>query len=87
MVRWQGACSADDLARVRAGEERLAQIDACLVTFANGRGLPIADVREEWKERAAIREYLGCLRHRRNAELHAVADTFEGYTQRRRSSP
>lgn len=65
-------------------EERIAQIDACLVVFANGRGIAIAEVREEWKERAAIRQYVGGLRHRRNAELHAVADTFDGFTERRR---
>lgn len=64
-------------------EERKAQIYACLDTFAVARGIPIAEVREEWAERAAIREYLGGLRHRRNAELHAVADTFDGFTQRR----
>ena len=64
-------------------EERVAAIDACLATFATGRGIPLAEVREEWKERASIREYLGMLRHRRNAELHAISDTFDGFTQRR----
>lgn len=57
--------------------ERLASIDATLATFARGRSLPFALVREVWVERAAIREYLGGLRHRRNAELHAVADTMD----------
>lgn len=64
-------------------EERKAKIAECLKVFATGRGIPLAEVVEEWKERAAIREYLGGLRHRRNAELHAVSDTFEGFTQRR----
>jgi hypothetical protein len=63
--------------------ERIGQIDACLATFAKGRGIPLDEVREEWKERAAIHEYLGALRHRRNAELHAVATTLEVFTQRR----
>lgn len=63
--------------------DRTAQIDACLATFAKGRRIPLDEVREEWRERAAIREYLGGLRHRRNAELHAVSDTLDGFTQRR----
>lgn len=64
-------------------EERLAAIHDCLKQFAIGRGIPLAEVIEEWKERAAIREYLGGMRHRRNAELHAISDTFDGFTQRR----
>jgi hypothetical protein len=64
--------------------ERKAAIDATLEEFAKGRKLFIADVREVWSERAGIREYLGGLRHRRNAELHAVADTMEWFSERRR---
>lgn len=62
--------------------ERLENINATLTEFTKGRGLQLADVREVWTERAAIREYLGCLRHRRNAELHAVADTMEYFGER-----
>ncbi len=62
--------------------ERLAQIHDCLAAFAAGRGIPLAEVREEWSERAAIHEYLGGT-IRRNAELYAIRDTFAGFTQRR----
>lgn len=46
----------------------------------------LADIREMWSERAAIREYLGALRHRRNAELHGMSDALEMFSeiQRRR---
>lgn len=64
--------------------ERLAKIDAYLVEFSQHNGRDIASIRELWSERAAIREYLGGLRHRRNAELHAVSDTMEYVTQRER---
>lgn len=64
-------------------EQQIAAVDECLRVFAKARGIPLAEVIEEWKERAAVREYLGGLRHRRNAELHAVSDTFDGFTQRR----
>ena len=67
--------------------ERLAQIDACLVTFATARGIPIAEIRDEWRERSAIREYLGGLRHRRNAELHAIIDTIDVLAHRRKAAP
>jgi hypothetical protein len=59
--------------------ERKTAIDAELASIAKHRRRPLAEVREVWGERAAIREALGGLRHRRNAELHAVADTFEVY--------
>ncbi len=64
-------------------EQQIAAVDAYLAGFAKARGIPLAEVREEWNERAAIREYSGALKHRRNAELHAVGDTTEGFTQRR----
>ena len=71
-------------ARVKqTDEERLAAIHACLVTFSEGRGIPLAEVVEEWKERAAILEYLSGLRHRRNAELHAIGYVFDDFTRRR----
>lgn len=63
-------------------DERRKQIGDYLTAFAKARGIPLAEVREEWSERAAIREYLGGLRHRRNAELHAVSDTTDGFTER-----
>lgn len=65
-------------------DERKAKIDACLVEFSQHKGRRLADVREAWSERAAIREYLGGLRHRRNAELHAVSDTFDYFSTRER---
>lgn len=61
--------------------ERQASIRSALSDFAAARRIPLAVVGEVWSERAAIREYLGGLRHRRNAELHAVADTFEMFNQ------
>lgn len=67
-------------------EERLAQIDACLVTFATARGIQIEVVREEWRERSAIRQYQGGLRHRRNADLHAVGDAFDHFPVRKRTA-
>lgn len=64
--------------------EQAAAVEQALANFARHRArsraaLPrvLADVREAWSERAAIREYLGGMRHRRNAELHAVGDTFD----------
>lgn len=66
--------------------ERVKQIDDYLVGVATARRIPIAEVREEWSERAAIREYLGGIRHRRNAELHAVSDALDGFYQRRTRS-
>lgn len=68
-------------------EQQIAATAACLVTFATARGIPLPEVTEEWTERAAIREYLGGIRHRHNAELHALSDTFDGFTQRRRVAP
>ena len=65
-------------------QERLAKIDAYLVEFSKFNGRNIHEIREIWRERAAIREYLGGLRHRRNAELHAVSDTMELVTARER---
>lgn len=62
--------------------DRQAAIRSALSVFATERGIPIAEVGEVWGERAAIREYDGGLRHRRNAELHAVADTFETFNDR-----
>lgn len=62
--------------------ERQASIRAALSEFATARRIPVAEAGEVWTERAAIREYLGGLRHRRNAELHAVADTFETFNDR-----
>lgn len=62
--------------------ERRAAIDGTLARFARARSLELANVREVWAERAAIREYLGGLRHRRNAELHAVTDALEWFTGR-----
>ena len=64
-------------------QERLAQIHDCLAAFAEGRRIPLSEVREEWSERAAIHEYLGGTKLRRNAELYAIRDTFAGFTQRR----
>lgn len=64
-------------------EERRTQIGDYLKGFAKARGIAVAEIREEWSERAAIREYLGGIRHRRNAELHAVSDTTDGFTERR----
>lgn len=66
--------------------ERLKQIHDYLAGFAAARRIPIAEVREEWSERAAIREYVGGIRHRRNAELHAVSDALDGFCQRRTRS-
>ncbi len=66
--------------------ERLAKIDAYLVEFCQHGNRSIAEIREIWSERAAIREYLGGLRHRRNAELHAVSDVMEDVTARERRS-
>jgi hypothetical protein len=63
-------------------EQQIAITKACLVTFATARSIPLDEVTEEWTERAAIREYLGDMRHRRNAELHALGDTFASFTQR-----
>lgn len=65
-------------------EERRAKIDAYLVEFSRHNGRRIAEVREVWSERAAIREYLGGLRHRRNAELHAIGDAFDVISARER---
>lgn len=65
-------------------EEQIAATAACLVTFAAGRGIPLSEVQEEWTERAAIREYLGGIRHRRNAELNALCDTYASFRQRGR---
>lgn len=69
--------------------ERKEKIDSALASLAIAQARSRADVsrqlaeiREVWTERAAIREYLGGLRHRRNAELHAVADTFEIFNAR-----
>lgn len=70
-----------------ADEERRAKIDAYLVEFSQHRGRSIASIRELWSERAAIREYLGGLRHRRNAELHAVSDTLEYIAAQERARP
>lgn len=65
--------------------ERVKQIDDYLVVVARARRIPVAEVREEWSERAAVREYLGGIRHRRNAELHAVSDALDGFAQRKRA--
>lgn len=69
--------------------ERKEKIDSALASLAIAQARSRTDVsrqlreiREVWSERAAIREYLGGLRHRRNAELHAVADTFEIFNAR-----
>lgn len=64
--------------------ERLKQIHDYLAEVAAARRIPLAEVREEWSERAAVREYLGGIRHRRNAELHAVSDALDGFAQRKR---
>ena len=69
---------ADRLTR----EQQIAATKACLVTFATARSIPLHEVTEEWTERAAIREYLGGMRHRRNAELHAISDTFAAFAKR-----
>lgn len=66
-------------------EERKAAIADCIRTFAAGKpGRSLAEIWEIWSERAAIREYLGGLRHRRNAELHAISDTFDIIVERER---
>ena len=65
--------------------KRRAKIDAYLVEFSQHNGRDIEDIREIWRERSAIREYLGGLRHRRNAELHAVSDTMEYVSARERA--
>jgi hypothetical protein len=63
-------------------EEQKAKVQACLVEFSRHNGRSLSEVREVWSERAAIREYLGGMRHRRNAELHAVGDAFDSFTAR-----
>lgn len=68
-------------------EERLRRIHVCLATFAEGRGIPLAEVIEEWNERAAIHEYVGGVKLRRNAELYAIRDTFQSFTWRRGLGP
>lgn len=77
------------MTKVMTDAERLASIDRTLAMralhFARSKAdAPklLASIRELWSERAAIREYLGGLRHRRNAELHAVADAIEMFNQR-----
>ena len=64
--------------------QRHAKIDAGLVAFSKHKGRSLAEIRELWVERAAIRQYVGGLRHRRNAELHAVGDVFEIIVARER---
>lgn len=64
-----------------AEPERVAQIDACLANFAAGRDLELAEVREEWAERAAHHEYMGGT-IRRNAELYAIRDVFIRFRRR-----
>jgi len=66
-------------------QERLAKIDAYLVEFSQHNNRDISEIREIWRERAAIREFVGGLRHRRNAELHAVSDTMELISARERA--
>jgi hypothetical protein len=73
-------------------EERKARIEAYLAEFSRHNGRRLSEVREVWSERAAIREYLGGLRHRRNAELrhrrnaelHAIGDAFDYFVARER---
>ena len=67
-------------------EERLAAIHECLTRFANGvPGRSLPEIVEVWSERSAARQYLGGLRHRRNAELHAISDTFDIIIARERA--
>lgn len=71
-------------------EERRKEIDSTLASvaihFARSKAEVtrlMAEIREVWSERAAIREYLGGIRHRRNAELHAVGDAIEMFNYMR----
>jgi hypothetical protein len=50
-------------------------VDERLVDLANKLGRPIEDVREQWSERAAIREYEGGM-PRARAEEAAFDDVF-----------
>lgn len=71
----------------RTEEERVAQIDACLAAFAQGRDIPLAVVREMWSERAAHHEFVGGTKLRRNAELYAIRDTFIWFRNKRSTAP
>lgn len=71
-----------DAERKEKIDTELAQLAMHFARSKQDVARKLAEVREVWSERAAIREYLGGLRHRRNAEVFAVADTIEMFNER-----